>query len=52
MILWVFLENALDGSIFIFRAIYCASRINYDKNVRDIEQVPVTILKKVLVAKC
>ena len=53
MILWVLLENPLGGSVFIFRAIYCAraSRRNFDKNARDIEQVAVTISKKVLVAK-
>ena len=53
MILWVLLENPLGGSVFIFRAIYCAraSRRNFDKNDRDIEQVAVTISKKVLVAK-
>ena len=43
MILWVLLENPLGESVFIFRAIYCASRLNFDKNDRDIEQVPVTI---------
>ena len=54
MILWVLLENPLGGSVFIFRAIYCASAScrNLDKNARDIEQVAVTISKKVLVAKC
>ena len=53
MILWVFLENALGGSVFIFRAIYCAraSRRKFDKNACDTEQVAVTISKKVLDAK-
>ena len=50
MILWVLLENPLGDSAFIFRA--RASRRNFDKNARDIEQVAVTISKKVLIAKC
>ena len=50
MILWVLLENPLGGSVFIFCAIYCASPPSFDKNELDIEQVPVTISKKVLLA--
>ena len=37
-------ENPLGAGLFIFRDMYCASRDNFGKNARGIEQVFLPLL--------